>query len=569
MSRVSRTTAPSASSSASGTQIADARPPERRPRGSGEARVVGRERDPGDRDADDDVDPLPRRETSLAGTVPCLLEPAARQRPPGEVGDCERDDPHGDAPDHRPDDADRAEQPEEERGRAEHERPGPARLEPEELVGQGRRGGRDHEQLEDRPAEALHDVDRGRQVRAPRSRAARASAPSTARAPARRSPPRSRASGSRRGSPRGSRRARRGGTAPARGSPPRRPPAATRRGCPRAGRGRARRGRAAARAPARSPRRCRARSRLPRVSPCLTHGIGAVRRTVSALAMASCLAPGHVPVGHGFVPGTWTCPGRPWLRAWHEGRRLRPRCTCRGRGRARGRRCRARRAGRRRRRACACRPRPPRGARTRASRARRRAAVHRSRRPAVAIPCHIPIGGTPRAKCSASQSCPAASSEIAQPPASRRSSWSAAWREIEKPTSGGSSESATSEPTVSPSRWPPASTVTTATPAGKRPRSARSSSESAIAGSCQARGLTRRGLSRRRAVRNPAGSRRAAGKVCEAMSVTGVPGDRPLATRPGACAARTAGCRRAARTRARAGCRAAGSRGTRDRRPSR
>ena len=84
----------------------------------------------------------------------------------------------------------------------------------------------------------------------------------------------------------------------------------------------------------------------------------------------------------------------------------------------------------------------------------------------VAMPCHMAIGGTPRAKCCASQSCPSASSEIAQPPASRSSSCMAASVDIANPTSGGSSESDTSDPTVSPSFWPPASTVTTAMPVG-------------------------------------------------------------------------------------------------------
>src|SRR6185312_1962314 len=94
----------------------------------------------------------------------------------------------------------------------------------------------------------------------------------------------------------------------------------------------------------------------------------------------------------------------------------------------------------------------------------------------VAIACHMPIGGTPRAKCSASSSCPAARSDTAHSPASRSSSCSAACRATEKPTSGGSSESPTSVTTVSPTRCPPESTVTTATPLGKRPSSERSSS---------------------------------------------------------------------------------------------
>src|SRR3954452_19198168 len=44
------------------------------------------------------------------------------------------------------------------------------------------------------------------------------------------------------------------------------------------------------------------------------------------------------------------------------------------------------------------------------------------------------------------------------------------------PTSGGSSDSETSEPTVVPNRWPSTATVTSATPAGKRRIAARSSS---------------------------------------------------------------------------------------------
>src|SRR3990170_7414647 len=54
----------------------------------------------------------------------------------------------------------------------------------------------------------------------------------------------------------------------------------------------------------------------------------------------------------------------------------------------------------------------------------------------------------------------------------------AASRETEKPSSGGSNESETSELTVSPSFCPSASTVTTQTPDGYRPSSARSSSGS-------------------------------------------------------------------------------------------
>src|SRR5512147_569503 len=47
---------------------------------------------------------------------------------------------------------------------------------------------------------------------------------------------------------------------------------------------------------------------------------------------------------------------------------------------------------------------------------------------------------------------------------------------IDTPTSGGSSDSETRDPTVIPNRCPSTATVTTATPAGKRRMAARSSS---------------------------------------------------------------------------------------------
>ena len=65
----------------------------------------------------------------------------------------------------------------------------------------------------------------------------------------------------------------------------------------------------------------------------------------------------------------------------------------------------------------------------------------------TATPSQSAIGGTPRAKCCASAIWSPARSETAKPPASRRSSWNAAWCAIEIPTSGGSSASETSEAT--------------------------------------------------------------------------------------------------------------------------
>src|SRR5438105_9496986 len=64
----------------------------------------------------------------------------------------------------------------------------------------------------------------------------------------------------------------------------------------------------------------------------------------------------------------------------------------------------------------------------------------------------------------------------ASSPASRSSSCKAASLRIANPTSGGSSDSETSDATVRPRRWPRTSTERTATPAGKRPMTARSSS---------------------------------------------------------------------------------------------
>jgi hypothetical protein len=74
---------------------------------------------------------------------------------------------------HRPDrelaheaahEPDRAEEREQRRDAAEDELPHPDRLEVEQLVAQQARRRSDHDQLEDRPAQALHDVERRRQI---------------------------------------------------------------------------------------------------------------------------------------------------------------------------------------------------------------------------------------------------------------------------------------------------------------------------------------------------------------------------------------------------------------------
>ena len=95
------------------------------------------------------------------------------QGPPDDVAECQRDRPDGDDADEAADDTDRADQSEDQRHGSEHERPGPLRSEPEQSVGEGGRRGRDHEQLEDRPADRLHDVDdRGQSGAAPSERSA-------------------------------------------------------------------------------------------------------------------------------------------------------------------------------------------------------------------------------------------------------------------------------------------------------------------------------------------------------------------------------------------------------------
>src|SRR5438067_290599 len=93
----------------------------------------------------------------------------------------------------------------------------------------------------------------------------------------------------------------------------------------------------------------------------------------------------------------------------------------------------------------------------------------------TSMPTQSAIGGTPRAKCCAPASRPAARRLTPNAPGRRSSSWSAASRRTAKPTSGGSSESGIKVPTVSPTRSPSRSTPTIATPAGNRRISPRSS----------------------------------------------------------------------------------------------
>ena len=79
----------------------------------------------------------------------------AVERPPREVEERERDRPDREAADEAPHEADRPEEREDEGDGPEDERPQPLRLEPEELVRERGGGGRDDEELEHRPADAL------------------------------------------------------------------------------------------------------------------------------------------------------------------------------------------------------------------------------------------------------------------------------------------------------------------------------------------------------------------------------------------------------------------------------
>ena len=130
----------------------------------------------------------------------------------------------------------------------------------------------------------------------------------------------------------------------------------------------------------------------------------------------------------------------------------------------------------RRRRSCGRRRRAPSSSGTRAIRAR--FAMSGPREPSrTSTPCHRAIGGMPlRAKCCARSVCADESRLAAQLPARRIGSCEDDSFPIEIPTSGGCSESETSEPTVSPKRSPSSSVVTTATGAGKRRITSRSSS---------------------------------------------------------------------------------------------
>ena len=128
------------------------------PRSAGEARVVGCERDPRDGDRDDQIDAVEHRETALALAVPERPETRSVERPPRQVEQRREHGPDGELADDLADEPDRAEQREHECDSPEQDRPEPLGAEAEELIRERGDGGRDDQQLEDRPADALRGV---------------------------------------------------------------------------------------------------------------------------------------------------------------------------------------------------------------------------------------------------------------------------------------------------------------------------------------------------------------------------------------------------------------------------
>ena len=185
-----------------------------------EAGVVGDERDPGDRDRDDEVDALEHRRAALAAAVPQVAEAGAVERPPRQVEERGEHGPDRELAHELAHEVDRPEQRQRERDAAEDERPEPLGAEAEQLVRERGDGRGDDQQLEDRPADALGGVEDGRRPTSRAARAARASAPSPARARRRRSARRARASCCRSGCRAGSRGTPPAARAPARGRCP-------------------------------------------------------------------------------------------------------------------------------------------------------------------------------------------------------------------------------------------------------------------------------------------------------------------------------------------------------------
>ena len=100
----------------------------------------------------------------MPARAPQLMQVGVGRDPPDEVRDRERDGPDRELADEAPNEADRPQQRKHGRDGAEDELPEPDGVEAERPVGEGRRRGRDDDQLEDRPAEALQHVEPGREV---------------------------------------------------------------------------------------------------------------------------------------------------------------------------------------------------------------------------------------------------------------------------------------------------------------------------------------------------------------------------------------------------------------------
>ena len=102
----------------------------------------------------------------MAAPGPDPAEVRAVDDPPGEVDHGRDDGPDCELSYEPSHEADRPEQREREADRAEDDLPDPRRVEAEDAARKRCRRSRDHGDLENRPAEALEDVEDGREVRA-------------------------------------------------------------------------------------------------------------------------------------------------------------------------------------------------------------------------------------------------------------------------------------------------------------------------------------------------------------------------------------------------------------------
>jgi hypothetical protein len=146
-----------------GQEVADADAEESAAPVAREARVVRDQWSPRNRHCDDRVDGEPERAV-MSALRPDRVQVCAVDDPPREVDHRRDHGPDRELADEAPHEPDGTEQGEHCRNGAEEELPEPDGLEAEQLVAQEAGRGRDHDQLEDRPAETLQDVQRGREV---------------------------------------------------------------------------------------------------------------------------------------------------------------------------------------------------------------------------------------------------------------------------------------------------------------------------------------------------------------------------------------------------------------------